>query len=175
MTVAEIETKLNNTKTELENQRTELEQLRNQRAKLLLDGEDTRDLDKAIFRLEHITNNAPAVISELENQLTTAQQQEQQTKHDSLLSEQQTAATRIESLSKDLVKILRKALKVNEQLIVEYDKYNSLKTQTGESVLSSKSCEPSRGMLDYLVTTLESELKDGVHHRMILRPPCPQV
>jgi len=176
MTVAEIETKLSNTKTELKNQHIELDNLRSERAKLLLGGKDTKSVDRLIFRLGHITTNTPAVIEELQNQLITAQQQEQQAEHDRLVSEQQAAATRIVNLSKDLVKSLRSASKTNTQLTAEYDRYNALHRQTGESVLSPRSCEPSHQMLDYLVTILESELIDGIHNkRVILRPPCPQV
>jgi len=167
MTTAQIEQKITDTENLFEMDKKTLENLRSERAKLLLDGKDTKDKDKAIFRLEHITANAPAVITELESQLTSAQKKTEQTERNKLLSQQKKIAAEVESLSKELVAILGTAMEINGKLNSAYHQYCLLRKSTGESVISQNVTQGSAGMLKYVYEVCQKE----VSGKPVMRQP----
>lgn len=175
MTVAQIEEKLEQSKVELSDNKTKLDELRSQRAKLLLDGKDTKEVDKAIFRLEHITTNGPAVITELENQLTAEQEKQKQAEHKKKLSQQKKAAKQIESLSKEFVDALGKAMDANDKLKSAFDQYNRLRRQTNESCVSKNVTLGSVDMLKWVFDFCKKELSGEYVMRTSMPPGCPQV
>lgn len=175
MTTTQIEEKLTEVKNKLNNDKQELEGSRKERAKLFIKGEKTIEIDRKIFRLEHITDNAPAIISELENRLATEKQEQAEQDFENLISEQKTVALCIQDLSKELVKNLKKASKINKELRQEHNKYVELLGKTDRQVISQNVTRGSEGMLDYVLSYCEQELAGNRPTRFVMPPPCPAI
>lgn len=137
--------------------------------------EKLRVVDKRILHLQKLIDNNPAEITLLHENLKTEQAVIAQAGRDTLLVEQKEMAEKIVSLSELLVDDLLMAMKSNSKLDIVYARYIGLQKITGVDVLDSKHCEPSRQMLVYLYETLSAELVGGVHQRVILPVPSPQV
>jgi len=183
--IKKIATKLTETKQQFDEAQKELQSIRAERAKVCLQKHTgalktnwtkrLNDLDEKIRLLDNAVRFAPDVIKELERQLTEAKQKYAAEAREELLIKQQQDANEIVTLSKELVELLDKATRVNDQLFAAYDRHNALQKSTGENLIPVKACEPSRQMLKLVSETLHSECYEGKHTRRILAGEVPYI
>lgn len=134
--------------------------LKTERAKLYIENENNpklRELDKEIATLIAKIDNTPAVITELENQLNVAQQNDSHLAKEKLIEEQQAIARQIAELSERFIESLVTANEINEQLRAAVSAECGLRQKTGIDVLESF-CNPSEGSLPMLLESCEAQM-----------------
>jgi uncharacterized phage infection (PIP) family protein YhgE len=170
--IKQIEAKLAETKAKLIADESELTRLREQRAQLVVRSSKKHaakieELDTQIEKLRNFITNTPACIAVLQDQLQAAKAKYAAENRDALLNSQKEITKKAKELSKELVRLLAEAVKVNNKLQEAYSRYQSLHDLTKIDFLGSKFAEPSLGMLNYLYDFLKAELEEGKHERIV--------
>jgi len=164
MTIAQIESKLEQRKTAFAQSENSLSGLRSERAKLSLrDTEKNKtkitSLDKQIGRVIADSQNLPSEIEVLESELALAQEKQEHQERNRLLVAQKKAAVQVEELSKQFVEILEQAVAVNNKLDLHYREYCRLRVLTKENCISKCICLGSMGSLKYLFEICQKEMQ----------------
>lgn len=176
MTTQEITARIEQVKKNKIDNEARLEQLRVERSQLAIEDSTKnaatiKKLDNQIADVRRDIENHPIELRMLGEQLTKAQAEEAQAAKNALLSQQKSAAARMETLSKKLVAALEVAYDLNLQLTASTDRYCALLKQTGQDISMKATCRPSEQMLKVIYETCKAELSGIQQPRTSGQPP----
>jgi len=166
MTITEIQSKIQSTLAEQKTDEDAINSLRESRAKLVVENsdknsEDIASLDSQIAALRNKIDGTPAVIEELNRQLSVEQQRVAEAERAKMLKKQKEICKEIETLSQSFVKTLQRANEINKNLRSALTDEVAIRNKTNANVLTNW-CHGSMQSLDMLLQTMKAQL-EGRH------------